>query len=74
VAVGSVGPRAARARAAEARLREVSARDTAVLDDAAELAADAADVVADANGSADYKRQLVKVLVQRCLREAIATS
>jgi carbon-monoxide dehydrogenase medium subunit len=35
-------------------------------------AAEAAGAVPDANGSAAYKEQLVRVLVERCFREAIA--
>jgi aerobic carbon-monoxide dehydrogenase medium subunit len=70
IGVGSVGPRAVRARAAEKHLQSVSPADTRAIADAAALAADAAGVVADANGSEDYKLQLVRVLVQRCVDEA----
>ena len=66
IAVGSVGPRAVRAAEAEARLLGASTADRAALAEAAELAAAAADPVEDANGSADYKAQLVRVLVERC--------
>jgi len=38
----------------------------------AETAAEEAQPVEDANGSVEYKRQLVRVLVGRCVREALA--
>lgn len=72
IAVGSVGTRAVRATAAERRLAGVSLDDAAALTEAAELAADASEAVEDANGSVEYKLQLVRVLVERCFREAIA--
>lgn len=70
IAIGSVGARAIRASAAESGLAGRSIGDGDALAGAAELAAEAADAVDDANGSADYKTHLVRVLVGRCLREA----
>jgi aerobic carbon-monoxide dehydrogenase medium subunit len=70
IAVGSVGARAVRAAAAEARLAQTSVGDTAAVGEAAALAASASDAVSDANGPADYKEQLVRVLVERCFRDA----
>lgn len=70
IAIGSVGARAVRAHAAEQRLTGASASDTVALAEAATLAAEASDAVSDANGSADYKLQLVRVLVERAFREA----
>jgi aerobic carbon-monoxide dehydrogenase medium subunit len=72
VAVGSVGNRPQRALDAEASLvggpaDELGAR----LGDAAEAAAEAAQPVEDANGSVEYKRQLVRVLVARCAAGAV---
>lgn len=72
LAVGSVGNRPQRALEAEATLVGAPAdgldgRESA----AAEAAAEAADPVEDANGSVDYKRQLVRVLVKRCVRSAV---
>jgi aerobic carbon-monoxide dehydrogenase medium subunit len=72
VAVGSVGNRPQRALDAEASLvggpaDEMGAR----LGDAAEAAAEAAQPVEDANGSVEYKRQLVRVLVARCAAGAV---
>lgn len=73
LAVGSAGIGAARATAAEELLGGAS---TAELDDAleraGELAAEAADPVEDANGSVEYKRNLVGVLTRRAVRAAIA--
>jgi carbon-monoxide dehydrogenase medium subunit len=72
LAVGSVGNRPQRALDAEAALVGAPAdalggRTSA----AAEAAAEAAEPVDDANGSVDYKRQLVRVLVERCVRSAV---
>lgn len=60
-----------RLAAAESVLRGKSAGDV-VLRRAAEAAAEEADVMADAHGSAAYKRQLVRVYVERALRAALA--
>jgi aerobic carbon-monoxide dehydrogenase medium subunit len=70
IAVGSVGARAVRAAAAEQRLAGVAPDDAAAIAEAADLAAEASHAVADANGAADYKLQLVRVLVERSFREA----
>lgn len=76
VAVGSVGVVAVRVPEAEALLVGIpgdGARPGA-LEAAGEAAAAAARAVADANGSVDYKRNLVRVLVARCFREALAAA
>jgi carbon-monoxide dehydrogenase medium subunit len=67
VAVGSVGVRPVRVAEAERLVRE-----GAPLGQAAEAAAAAAAAVDDANGSVEYKENLVRVLVERALREALA--
>ena len=72
IAVGSVGSRAVRAHAAEGQLQGVPSGDLTALADAAEAAAQMSEPVGDANGSTEYKRELVRVLVTRCLREAVA--
>jgi carbon-monoxide dehydrogenase medium subunit len=72
LAVGSVGNRPQRALAAEGAL--VGAPADALdghLSTAAEAAAEAVDPVEDANGSVEYKRQLVRVLAARCARGAV---
>jgi aerobic carbon-monoxide dehydrogenase medium subunit len=71
IAVGSVGSRAMRAHAAEAQLQGAPVSDPSALAEAAETAAETSEPVDDANGSADYKTELVRVLVTRCLREAV---
>jgi aerobic carbon-monoxide dehydrogenase medium subunit len=72
VAVGSVGNRPGRARDAEVALEGAPAGELdAALASAAEAAAETADPVEDANGSIEYKRQLVRVLVKRCARTAV---
>jgi aerobic carbon-monoxide dehydrogenase medium subunit len=73
VAVGSVGVRPVRSDAAEEALKGTPVAELdGVLEDAGERAAEDATPVDDATGSADYKAQLVKVLVGRTIREAIA--
>jgi carbon-monoxide dehydrogenase medium subunit len=70
LAVGSVSARPARPREAEEMLigAVAGAVDFAAV---GEAAAQAVDPVADLNGSADYKRQLVRVLIARTLAEAL---
>ncbi len=71
IAVGSVGIRPIRVTAAEACL--VGADPLALgpgLAATVEAAARHVDPVPDANGSVEYKRQLVRVLVDRCVRAA----
>jgi carbon-monoxide dehydrogenase medium subunit len=72
VAIGSVGGRAVRASTAETRLTGAAPDDVAAVAEAAEAAAEAAGAAADANGSVAYKEQLVRVLVERCFREAVS--
>jgi CO/xanthine dehydrogenase FAD-binding subunit len=73
LAVGSVGVAPVRLPAAEELLVGADAgepEDEQLLQ-FAHAAADAAQPVADANGSVEYKRQLVRVLAGRCAREAV---
>jgi aerobic carbon-monoxide dehydrogenase medium subunit len=72
IAVGSVGSQAVRAHTAETQLRGSRPSDPNAIAEAAETAAQLSQPVDDANGSADYKRELVRVLVTRCLHEAVA--
>jgi carbon-monoxide dehydrogenase medium subunit len=67
IAVGSVGPVAVRASTAESLLL-----GGASVDEVAGAAAEASGAVDDANGSEEYKRQLIRVLVGRALAEARA--
>jgi carbon-monoxide dehydrogenase medium subunit len=70
IAVGSVGARPVRASEAEALLAGKPAGDGGTLAEAAALAAAASEAVEDANGSAEYKTELVRVLVERCYTDA----
>jgi carbon-monoxide dehydrogenase medium subunit len=72
IAVGSVGARPVRATAAEALLAGKSTGDTAAVSEAAALAAAVSGAVEDSNGSAEYKTELVRVLVERCFTDATA--
>ena len=72
IAVGSVGPRAVLADEAGRALAGGSVEDTDVLRSACALVAEAAGAVEDANGSVEFKEQLVRVLMERCVREALS--
>jgi carbon-monoxide dehydrogenase medium subunit len=74
VAVGSIGVAAQRLAAAEEVLVGVDAAgpDPERLSRWAAVAAEEARPVADSNGSVEYKRQLVRVLVGRSVSEALA--
>src|SRR5262245_53766462 len=61
IAVGSVGPRAIRATTAADTLVGKESADFEAFAEAAERAAEQADAVEDANGSVEYKQQLVRV-------------
>lgn len=72
IAVGSVGPRPVRAARAEEALVGKSPADTDALAEAAVQAAQASGAVEDANGSVEYKTELVRVLAERCFRDVAA--
>ena len=61
-----------RLKAAETVLRESTS--DAALRRAGEAAADEAEVISDVHGSTAYKKQLVRVFVERALREALGNS
>ena len=71
IAVGSVGARPVRAHEAERILAGSEDASGRALEEAAQAAAVAANPVADSNGSADYKANLVSVLVRRCVGRAL---
>jgi carbon-monoxide dehydrogenase medium subunit len=75
VAVGSAGPKPVRAYEAEALLMGSATEelDRPLISRVGELAAGAATPVDDANGSADYKAQLVRVMVARALAKVTAS-
>ena len=72
VAVGSVGPRAVLAADAAGVLAGAAVQDREAFASAGARAAEAAGAVEDANGSVEYKEQLVRVLVERCLGDALS--
>jgi aerobic carbon-monoxide dehydrogenase medium subunit len=69
IALTGVGPRNLRARAAEEALAGATLDDEAI-GEAARLAAEAAEPRDDLRGSAEYKRNVVRVFVERGLRKA----
>ena len=69
IALTGVGPRNLRARAAEEALSGTTLDDEAI-GEAGRLAAEAAEPRDDMRGSADYKRNVVRVFVERGLRKA----
>jgi aerobic carbon-monoxide dehydrogenase medium subunit len=69
IALTGVGPRNLRARAAEEALSGTTLDDEAI-GEAGRLAAEAAEPRDDVRGSADYKRNVVRVFVERGLRKA----
>jgi carbon-monoxide dehydrogenase medium subunit len=69
IALTAVGPRNLRARAAEEALAGRSLDDDAI-GEAARLAAEEAQPRDDNRGSAEYKRNVVRVFVERGLRKA----
>jgi carbon-monoxide dehydrogenase medium subunit len=70
IALGGVAPTAVRARGAEARLRGHVGDDAAVRE-AAETAAAECEPLSDLMGSADYRREMVRVWVRRLLARLI---
>ena len=69
IALTGVGPRNLRAHAAEEALAGTTLDDEAI-GEAARLAAEAAEPHDDVRGSADYKRNVVRVFTERGLRKA----
>jgi xanthine dehydrogenase iron-sulfur cluster and FAD-binding subunit A len=68
IALGSVAPTIVRAAKAEAYLAGQSLRDE-VIEGAAELAAAAARPISDVRAGADYRRDMVRVMTARALRQ-----
>jgi aerobic carbon-monoxide dehydrogenase medium subunit len=73
LAVGSIGIAAGRLTGAEDCLHELDATDPRLtpLGVCLDAAGREAEPVQDANGSIEYKRQLVRVMVERCVRDAL---
>jgi carbon-monoxide dehydrogenase medium subunit len=68
IALTGVGPRNLRANAAEEALSGAELNDESIAE-AARLAADAAEPHDDVRGSAEYKRNVVRVFTERALRK-----
>jgi len=73
IALTGVGPRNLRARTAEEALTSAELNDETIKA-AARLAAEAAEPRSDHRGSADYKRSVVRVFMERGLRKAAETA
>jgi carbon-monoxide dehydrogenase medium subunit len=71
IALTGVGPGNLRAGAAEDALRGAEPTDAAIVE-AARLAAEAAQPQSDIRGTAEYKRNVVRVFTERGLRTAVA--
>jgi carbon-monoxide dehydrogenase medium subunit len=69
--MGSVGPTALRSRRAEDLIKGQSITD-ALIEKAARVSAEDAQPTTDINGSEEYKRELVQVLVTRSIKEAVS--
>ena len=74
VVVGCVSPRPCRSEKAEALLSGPIDKVKAQLTDAGEALADAADLMDDLEGGADYKRHLIGVLLRRAFAQAWSRS
>jgi carbon-monoxide dehydrogenase medium subunit len=68
--LNSVGPKIFRARKSEEVVRGQRINEKLVTQ-MAEVAADEADPIEDVRGSADYKREMVKVMVRRAMQQAL---
>ena len=71
LAVGSVTPTPTRVLDAERALVDIPLDATAAVAGAGEIAAAAIEPFADLNGSVEYKRNLVRVFVDRCCNAAL---
>jgi carbon-monoxide dehydrogenase medium subunit len=73
IALTGVGPINIRAEAAEDALRGSEPSDDAIAE-AARLAAEAAQPITDIRGTAEYKRNVIRVFTERGLRTAVAAA
>ena len=71
VAVGCVAPAPRRSTPAERHLTGPISQIDSRLDDAAEALAAEAELIEDAEGSVEYKRQLIRVFLGRAVRSAL---
>jgi carbon-monoxide dehydrogenase medium subunit len=71
IALGAVAPTPIRATAAEKYLSQADRLDEAAVDQAAALTADAARPISDVRSTAEYRKQMVRVLTRRALRKVL---
>lgn len=71
IVLGAVAPTPLRARKAEDRIIGKTVDDKS-FEEAAQAAAQEAKPISDVRGSADYRKEMVKVFTRRAIREAIA--
>lgn len=71
LALNSAGPKIFRAKKAEEVIRGQRMTDK-LMADAAETASSEAEPIEDVRGSAEYKREMVKVMVRRAIRHALS--
>jgi carbon-monoxide dehydrogenase medium subunit len=69
--MGSVGSTPLRAKKAEERIRGQKV-DDGIIEEAALISSEESQPTSDMNGSEAYKREIVKVLVRRTVKEAMA--
>ena len=70
IALGAVGPTPLRATRAEAALRGQTLTDQ-VIEEASRLASEEARPIDDVRSTAEYRREMVRVLTRRSLRQAM---
>ncbi|MHC4686480.1 MAG: FAD binding domain-containing protein [Planctomycetota bacterium] len=71
IVMGSVGPTPLRSKRGEDLFKGQTISDT-LIEEAARLSAEDAQPTTDINGSEDYKREIIRVLVRRNIKEAAA--
>jgi carbon-monoxide dehydrogenase medium subunit len=71
IVMGSVGPKSLRSKRGEDLLKEQTLTDT-LIEETARVSAEDAQPTTDINGSEEYKREIVDVLVRRTIKEAKA--
>jgi carbon-monoxide dehydrogenase medium subunit len=70
IVLGAVAPTPIRARKAEASIKG-HAMDDQLLERAARTAAEETQPISDVRGSAEYRREMVKVLTKRALKKTL---
>lgn len=73
IVLGAVAPTPIRAHKAEEALKGKAIEDE-LIEKASEIAAEQSKPISDVRGSADYRREMVKVLTRRAIKQAVALS